>query len=351
MRSLTLYVAIGVLASGARAEAAWTVRSAEHGSWSDSIARLRDGCRAPCTIHVEVQNDAGAGVRCRDYTLTLDAAARRAFLVGACDPATDRTALTLTDRHHLFLHVGDLAVPIVPDVSAAAPPRPPPPPPPMPPPPGFDTCWALIGPTVRDPETGEPRAVRPVDVAPSFTADPPTGVESIAFDRGWLVRVPIAHAPEALDYALVPWHTTTSSKRGPRMELDSPRGLVRSPLHLRCGGDPLGAIAGSATTPVPSRLDTTTADGVKVTLRRSRSDGSLTAQKIFGVLLPPIGGVLAVFVGPPVLGMSTRDPGLLGPGIGLVVGGVAIVAGGLTLYFTARTRSVLRRGTVTVSSR
>ncbi len=162
-----------------------TIRVVGGGDWAHTVDELRAHGEPMHAVQIEVHDEAGDVVRCGDYSLQLDADGERAFFVGDCNPATQTTELCFTDRHYLYAHPDGIAQPIVPSLVAR---RPPPPTPPMPPP-ADETCWALVGPTLVDPETRETKVVSPVGVGLSFAATT-TPVEAVAFDRGWLVRVP-----------------------------------------------------------------------------------------------------------------------------------------------------------------
>jgi hypothetical protein len=171
-------------------------------------------------------------------------------------------------------------------------------------------------------------------------------VQQIAFDRGWLLRVPSERGVETLQYALVPWHTASSRHTPPHLALDEPPGMVRTPLRLRCGGDPLGGIHDGGVV-VPRRVETHDPAGWPVTLIRRRSDGELFAQEFFGMMMQSLGGAAAFYGGIPLLVVAASDSKYLPIGVAVFGGGLTLMATGLTLFFTARTQVTLRNGTQT----
>ena len=79
-----------------------TLATRELGTWNDALAALRGELGSEgTTLHVAVRSH-GSPVACERYRLELDDAARSAFRVGACDPATHETALVLEHRAALF---------------------------------------------------------------------------------------------------------------------------------------------------------------------------------------------------------------------------------------------------------
>lgn len=102
--ALAILFVIGA-ASPARAQLA--VRTLEHGEWAGAVATLQSQPEVDRTLHVVVEDGAGARSPCGRYFLILDAAAQRAFSVGTCDPTTQATALELVSREALF-ELGDV---------------------------------------------------------------------------------------------------------------------------------------------------------------------------------------------------------------------------------------------------
>ena len=81
-----------------------TLTTRELGSFPDALAALRGDLGGEGrTLHVSV-HAGGSRVACDHYQLDLDPAARAAFRVGACDPATEETSLVLEHRAELFDH-------------------------------------------------------------------------------------------------------------------------------------------------------------------------------------------------------------------------------------------------------
>jgi hypothetical protein len=335
-----LLLALMASSAPAHADPAPLILHTELGDWATTVDELRkNGGR---TIHVEARDEKGP-VRCGDYRLALDEAGSRAFVVGKCDPVTQTIELRLIDRHFLFTRVENLAQPILPTLTASRPPAPPPP---------FvsETCWAVIGPTVIDPESGERKTIAPERLA--LTVEPSSArAQAIAFDHAWLVRVPKSAGMDRVRYALVPWHSESASKSGLRMELETPPGIVSTPLPLRCEGDPLGPWATRA---VPNRLETIDVNGAPITLRRRQSDAGLVTQAIFGPSLLVVGGVGTLLVGIPLTAAGDgpyhhwheRDVG-----IGVLAASTALVAVGGYLTYSELRRRALRRGTETISPR
>ncbi len=312
----------------------------ELGDWATTVDELRkNGGRA---VHVEAHDENGQ-VPCDDYRLALDEAGSRAFVLGECDPVRQTIELRLIDRHFLFTRVENITQPILPTLTASRPPAPPPP---------FvsETCWAVIGPSVIDPESGERKTIAPERLA--LTVEPIAAhAQAIAFDHAWLVRVPKRAGIDQVRYALVPWHSESASKSGLRMELETPPGIVSTPLPLRCQGDPLGPLATRA---VPNRLETIDVNGAPITLRRRQSDAGLIAQAIFGPAAVTLGVVGTLLAGIPMTAAGDgprehwhqRDVG-----VGVLVAGTALIAVGGYLTYSELRRRALRRGTETVSPR
>ncbi len=345
MRSISLFALLVVSTSAAPAfaDSALTIRTVEGGDWSHTVDELRANGLPQHGVHVEVRDADDQLVRCADYVLSLDAAGARAFFIGDCDPATQTTELCLNDRTFLYNHAEGIAQPILPALVASRPPSP------VVTPPVIASCWALVGPQVIDPESGLPKVVAPAGLALSL-APTQANVQTIAFDRGWLVRVLKSAGVVDLSYALVPWHSGGSGRhRGPSMALDVPPGIVRTPLHLRCDHDPLGSMAAGETL-VPQRLRTFDSLGAPVTLRRRQSDGELVAQQIIGMAFLSLGTAGTLYAGIP-LTVAGGDHGRVRiAGLGVIGGGLALGAAGAAMFFTARTRSTLRNGTRTVSA-
>jgi hypothetical protein len=108
---VALVLGVSLAATVARADA--TVGTLDQHTWPDVVATLQadlgsQGRHVPICVR-----DAGQGAcrPCGTYALTLDAAGQHAFTVGACDPATGATDLTLIDRSALFDHNHDVARP------------------------------------------------------------------------------------------------------------------------------------------------------------------------------------------------------------------------------------------------
>jgi hypothetical protein len=100
--SLAFAASLLTVAQEARADGL-VVYSREFGSWTESIARLeQSGAAAAQTLHVGVRDDHSHPLACGGYRLSFDAIGARAFVPGACDPATGLTELRLTRRAALF---------------------------------------------------------------------------------------------------------------------------------------------------------------------------------------------------------------------------------------------------------
>ena len=85
-----------------------TVLTTDAGTWPAAVAALQADVRADGRlVHVVVTDANGSRVECREYSLQLDEVSQQAFTVGACDPNTRATAVTLVHRSALF-EAGDL---------------------------------------------------------------------------------------------------------------------------------------------------------------------------------------------------------------------------------------------------
>jgi hypothetical protein len=101
---LSICLSGALVTTRARAEGL-RIETQEHGSWAASVAALQvDRDSQGKYLHVYVTDGNGHRLRCGTYTLSLDAAARNAFELGACDPSGDATVLLLVHRHELFDH-------------------------------------------------------------------------------------------------------------------------------------------------------------------------------------------------------------------------------------------------------
>jgi hypothetical protein len=343
-RGLAVTVVVLALSTSSLAEEL-TAGSIEHGAWADTVQALRERCDAGqhCVVHVQLSDGDGV-VACAHYRLNPDDAARRAFSVGACDPASNATELTVADRHFFYSHAGGMAQLVTP---LLYPSRWPPPAPVVAPtpPPADPSCWALVGPTLTDPETHAAKSVDPRRLMVSLAPGSPANAQTIAFDQGWLVRVP-GQSVTQLQYALVPWHKQRSGK-STAVVLDVPEGVVRMPLALRCGVDPLGQVA--PIPQVPQRLLVTDAEGRPVTLRRRQSDGALTAQLVLGKLFTILGPAASLEGSLLALYGGSVHSRLSQAGIGSVVGGGLLDLAGYLMAFNADRRQATRRWTSTVS--
>lgn len=75
--------------------------------WPEAVATLQHDVGAQGRhLSVRVVGRDGQLAPCGYYALTFDEAGARAFAIGACDPATQATDLTLTSRTDLFAHDG-----------------------------------------------------------------------------------------------------------------------------------------------------------------------------------------------------------------------------------------------------
>lgn len=76
-------------------------------SWPDTVAALEHDASAQGRhFAVRVVDRTGHVAPCGFYALAFDEAGARAFTIGACDPATSATDLTLVSRTDLFSHDG-----------------------------------------------------------------------------------------------------------------------------------------------------------------------------------------------------------------------------------------------------
>jgi hypothetical protein len=106
LRALLALAALGA-ATAARTRDAHAdplvVDTVEFGSWPDAMAHIESAAQAlPFVVHVRVRDPDGHAVACGSYSLSLDATGASAFDVRTCDPATNTTALALTNRTALF---------------------------------------------------------------------------------------------------------------------------------------------------------------------------------------------------------------------------------------------------------
>lgn len=102
----------------AGAQSALTVRTIEHGEWAAAVAALQTDLGAQGrTVHVVVEHR-GERAPCESYRVMLDEHGSRAFALGACDPASAATPLSLVDRMALFELGGVVARPRAIGISA-----------------------------------------------------------------------------------------------------------------------------------------------------------------------------------------------------------------------------------------
>lgn len=108
-----LVTLLGLAAPAAAQESALRIATLEHGSWPETVAALEaDTAAQGSTVRAVVFDEGGHLAPCGRYALTLDDAGTRAFAVGACDPTTNATALTLASRTSLFGHDGPVPRPL-----------------------------------------------------------------------------------------------------------------------------------------------------------------------------------------------------------------------------------------------
>src|SRR5512143_3428892 len=89
------------------------IETLEHGPWPQAVAAVQANRGSEGRdLHVIVRDDDGRTIGCGAYALSLDAIGLAAFRVGACDPATGATSLTLVSRHALFGHDGVVPRPL-----------------------------------------------------------------------------------------------------------------------------------------------------------------------------------------------------------------------------------------------
>ena len=80
-----------------------TIRSAEFGTWPQTVAALQSDTAAEGReVHLVVSDSAGRHVHCGQYSLTLDTVSTSAFTIGSCDSHTDATSVRLAHRDALF---------------------------------------------------------------------------------------------------------------------------------------------------------------------------------------------------------------------------------------------------------
>jgi hypothetical protein len=96
-----------------------TVTTLEYDTWPVAVAALQAQTSSEGSmLHVVVRDPSGARVACGEYTLVLDDVSAQAFAVGACDPDTKATAVTLVHRSALFAHGDIVAHPLAPGITA-----------------------------------------------------------------------------------------------------------------------------------------------------------------------------------------------------------------------------------------
>ena len=96
-----------------------TVATLEHNTWPAAVAALQaDTASEGRVLHVVVRDASGAPVACGGYTIALDPVGAQAFALGACDPATTATAVTLVHRGALFAHGDIVAQPLMAGITA-----------------------------------------------------------------------------------------------------------------------------------------------------------------------------------------------------------------------------------------
>jgi hypothetical protein len=314
-----LLIASALVCSSVRAHAAssMTVAVVGFSSWSDALTKLRtSGVSGSSRLQLVVTYDDESNelLTCHDYVLQLEKDAAAAFSVGACDPITGQTELLLIDRHQLYSHLGGLSQPVTLTIPTAAIP---------PPKPVIEpTCWAVIGPTITDPDTHLPFTLNPAELGVATLTEPKgIGVQKIPFDHAWLLRVKQSDHLQELKFSLAPWSTVR--RRG--LVYDVPSGAVYQPLQLRCDdNDPLGPWTSDLPV-VPRELATTDTNGERVVLTQSWRDDWVDVAYWVGNISFYVGGVPA-FLGVPVTIVGfvhgTHVPVFIGPtliGTGLVM--------------------------------
>lgn len=96
-----------------------TVTTLEYDTWPVAVAALQGQTISEGSVlHVVVREPSGAPVACGGYTLVLDDVSAQAFALGACDPDTKATAVTLVHRRALFAHGDIVAHPLAPGITA-----------------------------------------------------------------------------------------------------------------------------------------------------------------------------------------------------------------------------------------
>jgi hypothetical protein len=96
-----------------------TVTTLEYDTWPVAVAALQGQTASEGSVlHVVVHDASRVRVPCGGYTLVLDDVSTQAFALGACDPDTSATAVTLAHRRALFAHGDIVAQPLVAGITA-----------------------------------------------------------------------------------------------------------------------------------------------------------------------------------------------------------------------------------------
>jgi hypothetical protein len=330
-----LLVASALLCSSARVLAApsMKVEAVGYQNWNDALAELRtSGVSGSSRLQLVVYDEHYGRIACRDYVIHLEPTdTALAFSLGECDPATNQTELLLIDRHKLFAHEGGLSQPV--NVTSPTASSPPPPPPPPPPKPGAEpTCWAVVGPTITDPDTHLPFTLDPSALGVATLTEPKyIYVQKIPFDHAWLLRVKQSDHLRELRFALAPWYAT--KHRGIEYSVHS--GVVYQPLQMHCDdNDPLGQWTPDVIL-VPDRVATTDSSGQQVVLTRNWRSGWIDVANWAGYIGFSLGG-WPLLAGIPftIIALANAHSGiapfvgptLLGTGVVMLVGGALLAS-------------------------
>ena len=110
---VALVALLGLAAPAAAQDSALRIATLERGSWPETVAALEADTDAQgTTLRAVVFDEGGHLAPCGHYALTFDDAGTRAFALGACDPTTNATNLTLVSRTSLFGHDGPVPRPL-----------------------------------------------------------------------------------------------------------------------------------------------------------------------------------------------------------------------------------------------
>jgi hypothetical protein len=182
------------------------VTTIEHGPWPVAVTAVQtDIASQGRALHVCVHDGASEScLPCGRYSLAFDEIGTRAFTIGACDPATGTTEVTLVDRSALFDHAHVVPRPVAVTIQAqilesvsstggAAPT-------------GGSTlgCTARIRPYLRDLEHGTTVQLGPDHFQVRVLH---AGIEASALGDGWML-VSEARISEDVDYEVVELDTS-----------------------------------------------------------------------------------------------------------------------------------------------